>query len=42
MKAFGSLPDGYREICSVDLKKDKKAAELAVKEAKKAEKSEQK
>lgn len=26
MKAFGSLPDGYREICSVDLKKDKKAA----------------
>ena len=26
MKSFGSLPDGYREICSVDLKKDKKAA----------------
>ncbi len=26
MKAFGNLPDGYREICSVDLKKDKKAA----------------
>ena len=26
MKAFRSLPDGYREICSVDLKKDKKAA----------------
>ena len=26
MKAFGSLPDGYREIGSVDLKKDKKAA----------------
>ena len=26
MKALRNLPDGYREICSVDLKKDKKAA----------------
>ena len=26
MKAFETLPDGYREICSVDLQKNKKAA----------------